>query len=202
MQNEKRISLPLEHYERAPSGMWVRSVRTSMSIRMEWQVRTHVESGRVRTIGVNGEVDRTDPLASARWEDAWRCAGELTLQDEFVLWSTPRMFDACAYGAQRHMAGLLAAGFGDEDDDDPGRIVEWFRDLHALRWMTEGAIYVVDRDVAPFVGMCGASGELAWNEDVPTLYLRIRDREFPIDLMGAELQRAFLCATVVRVSED
>lgn len=201
----KKIALPWEHYARAPSGMWVRATRTADQIRLEWQVRTVVSRGRVQTLDANGGVERTEGIARAQWGSPWALAGALPLDDAFVAWSTVRHYDACAYGAMRHLAGLLAGGYGpaeaDPEEEDAAAIVGWFRDLGALAWLAEGARYRLDREHAPLVGLVGAAGTLGWSEDCPVLYLAVGEREYPIRLDTAEAHRALLIAATVEPPE-
>jgi hypothetical protein len=198
--SERKSTLPWEHYARAPSGMWIRAMRTLEEIRLEWQVRKVVTAGKVLTLDVNGHPAQAEAVARERWGDAWSCAGTLPLDDAFVAWSTVREFDRCAYGVQRHLVGLLAGGYGADDNDDPAAIVDWFRDMASLSWIIDGARYRIDRDHAPLEGLVGSVGTLAWN-DLPTLYLSVAGREYPLLIDTPEMQRAILIATTVEAPE-
>jgi hypothetical protein len=159
-----------------------------------------VAGGKVLTLDVNGRPAQAEPVARERWGDAWSCAGTLPLDDAFVCWSTVREFDRCAFGVQRHLVGLLAGGYGAEGNDDPAAIVDWFRDMASMEWLIDGARYRIDRDHAPLEGLIGSVGTLAWN-DLPTLYLSVAGREYPLLIDTPEMQRAILIATTVEAPE-
>ena len=150
--------------------------------------------GRVKTLDANGSVERDVPVCLAKWGSPWVDAGVVPLGDEFVTWSGVRQFDACVYGVMRHMVGLMACGYGEEPSD----IVEWFKDMAAMGWITDGATYAIDKDVDPFVGLIGSKGVMLFSDDdLPVLSLKVGGREYPIVLDTIELQKSLLIATVV-----
>jgi len=186
----RKTALPWEHCERSPGGLWVKTERCMESIALRWQPRIVASAGRVQTFDANGVVMSDVPVSRVKWSDPWVLAGEVPLDEAFVLWAGVPRFDACAYGTMRHMAGLVACGYG----DDPGDVVDWFRDLGELQWLVDGVTYrIVGGE--EFEGLNGSSGEMTFDEDdVPVFQVAVGVDTYPIRLDSQDMLRAVLCS--------
>jgi len=191
---DRRHIQPEIYYARSADGLWVRAVRTSEAVRLEWQQRTEqAPGGMIRTLDVNGAVVAEGPLHRHRWAPTWALAGSIPLGDTLVAWCGVRNYDACAYGIQRHAAGLLAYGYGDTPED----VADWFADPADLDWAIDGVRYRIDRSFPPLDGLVGSIGVLDASGQHPVLNLRVIDRIYPISLEDSSSQCALLCAALL-----
>lgn len=136
---------------KSEKGLWVKSLREGNDVAVYVQPCTRVRDGQFERLDANGEVKSAVSVKLMSYDSPWELCGKIPIEDSWLKYCPLLDFDKFVYGIERHVAHLIALGFG----DTPEEVVGWFSELSEAEFVMEADYEVVGPEYGALAGMRG-----------------------------------------------
>jgi hypothetical protein len=139
-------------YAKSAHGLWVRARSEADAVVLEAQERVVMRGGIATGIGADGEVRWEASVQAAAAPGTWYEVGHVEFGAPWEALRVPLLdWPLVVRGVQRHLAGLVAAGWG----ETVAEVASWFEDPLADGTCIMPGVYRIEGAYDPLVGFAG-----------------------------------------------